>query len=55
MRAVDADVLGLSEVDLMPYREDLTQIFDKLGYDYIFEDKGSGISGSAILWKKEKM
>lgn len=34
---VDADVVGLSEVDLEPYQTQLSSALAKLGYDCYFE------------------
>ena len=51
---VDPDVLGLSEVDVLPLYRELAEIMKKMGYSDYFVEKPSRISGSAIFYKKDK-
>lgn len=47
------DVFGLSEVDVLPHYRKVADAFAKLGYQDYFVEKSSGISGSAIFYKKD--
>jgi mRNA deadenylase 3'-5' endonuclease subunit Ccr4 len=54
IRSVDPDVIGLSEVDVMPLYRQLQEFMSSQGYADFFVEKSNGISGSAIFYKKEK-
>lgn len=53
---VNADVIGLSEVDSDPLYSQLSAPMVEMGYDHYFVAKegGKGTNGSAIFWKAEK-
>ena len=54
IKNVDADIVGLSEVDCYPIFEQYQEEMQKLGYMWFFHEKSDRKSGSAIFYKKEK-
>ena len=52
---VDPDIMGLSEVDVNPLFKEIQSSFNKMGYSDYFVEKKSGISGSAIFYKRDKL
>ena len=54
IKSVNPDVIGLSEVDVLPLYREIAEWFNKQGYADYFVEKPNGISGSAIFYKKDK-
>lgn len=54
IKEIDADIVGLSEVDIQPLYDEYRYEMAKLGYLDYFVEKKNKISGSAIFYKKEK-
>lgn len=54
IKEVDPDVFGLSEVDCLPLYRSVADAFALMGYQDYFVEKSSGISGSAIFYRKSK-
>ena len=54
IKDVDPDVFGLSEVDCFSKYRSIADAFAMMGYQDFFVEKSSGISGSAIFYKKSK-
>jgi hypothetical protein len=50
---VNPNVFGLSELDLLPIYADVSEAFNKLGYQNYFVAKSNKKTGSAIFYKKE--
>ena len=53
VKVVDADMIGLSEVDLQPLYGQIEEGMAKLGYTGYFHQKPA-ISGSALFYKTDK-
>jgi hypothetical protein len=56
---MDADVIGLSEVDIKggefeETNKQLLEIMDKLGYEHKLFEKNNNTTASAIMYKKDK-
>tara|TARA_B110000285_G_C15020619_1_gene561364 strand:- start:683 stop:874 length:192 start_codon:yes stop_codon:yes gene_type:complete len=47
-------VIGLQEVDVMPYYKDIEESMSKMGYSDYMMEKQNGTSGTVIFYKKEK-
>ena len=57
IRFVDADIVGLCEVDpeAQMYQQQLLSELSKLGYKYVVKEKSNFLSGSALLWKENRV
>ena len=52
--ALNPDVIGLSEVDVLPLYREIADFMNNRGYSDYFVEKPNGISGSAIFYRKDK-
>ena len=55
IKDVNADIIGLSEVDVYPIYEQYQEELAKMGYLGLFHEKSDRKSGSAIFYKKDKI
>ena len=51
---MNPDVVGLSEVDVLPLYREIAEFMASQGYSDYFVEKSNRISGSAIFFKSEK-
>ena len=54
IKQIDPDVIGLSEVDVLPLYRDVADTLSKMGYADFFKEKPNRQSGSAIFYKRDK-
>ena len=56
IKQVGPDIVGLSELDVIPRYNEVATFMNKLGYnDYFVEKFNNGPSGSGIFYKKDKL
>lgn len=53
LKSLDADIIGLTEVNFMPQYKELSEALVKLGYSDYFKE--NGVFGHAIFYKRDKL